>query len=267
MPAARQATSESSRAGTRRAWRFAIDTGGTFTDCIAEAPDGSIHRRKVLSSGRLRGRLILDDSGARLDLAMPPASQTMRGAICRHLASGRTATIVEFDPASGRLAFEGDAVLSEGICEVDFGCAAPRLVMAIVLGISPDTISEPCAVRIATTRGTNALLEGRTARPLLVVDRGFADLLRIGDQTRPDLFARSIEDRRPLHGSVIEVDLRRDADGRPVEAVVQLDESALRRRLEALVSQGTDAAAIALLHAHRDPSVEVRRRSSTDGSR
>ena len=37
-------------------WQFWIDVGGTFTDCLAHDPEGRIHRAKVLSSGKLRGR-------------------------------------------------------------------------------------------------------------------------------------------------------------------------------------------------------------------
>jgi 5-oxoprolinase (ATP-hydrolysing) len=245
----------------RDRWRFAIDTGGTFTDCIAEAPGGEVRRVKVLSSGRLRGLLVHSAEGPRLDLPLRPAGATMLGASCRHLASGRDAIVADFDSETGLARFEG-ARLPEGICELDFSCSAPRLAMAIVLGVAPDAIAVPCEVRIATTRGTNALLEGRTARPALVVNRGFADLLRIGDQTRSDLFAASIEPRRILHGPVVEVDPRQDAAGQTLDRSTDLDEEALRREAKALVESGLDAAAVALVHAHRDPSLEHRVRAA-----
>ena len=35
-------------------WQVFVDTGGTFTDAIGIAPNGDIHRAKVLSSGELR---------------------------------------------------------------------------------------------------------------------------------------------------------------------------------------------------------------------
>ena len=56
------------------------------------------------------------------------------------------------------------------------------------------------AIRMGTTVATNALLERRFARTLLVTTRGFADALRIGDQARPDLFALAIERSCPLDG-------------------------------------------------------------------
>ena len=44
-------------------WQVWIDTGGTFTDCLAVDPAGALHRAKVLSSGALRGRVVrmIDD--------------------------------------------------------------------------------------------------------------------------------------------------------------------------------------------------------------
>src|SRR5512139_2551933 len=38
-----------SRPDPGRGWRFAIDRGGTFTDIVATAPDGTLHAHKVLS--------------------------------------------------------------------------------------------------------------------------------------------------------------------------------------------------------------------------
>ena len=36
-------------------WQFWIDVGGTFTDCMAERPDGSLLRHKLLSSAITKG--------------------------------------------------------------------------------------------------------------------------------------------------------------------------------------------------------------------
>ena len=60
-----------------------------------------------------------------------------------------------------------------------------------VLGVAP---GEPVPaglvdqVKMGTTVATNALLERKGERTLLVVNRGFGDLLRIGNQARPRLF-------------------------------------------------------------------------------
>jgi len=39
-------------------WQIGIDTGGTFTDGIAQSPQGHLRRVKVLSNGCLRGQLL-----------------------------------------------------------------------------------------------------------------------------------------------------------------------------------------------------------------
>ncbi|MEO0720504.1 MAG: hydantoinase/oxoprolinase N-terminal domain-containing protein, partial [Pseudomonadota bacterium] len=51
--------------------------------------------------------------------------------------------------------------------------------------IPPGTIE---AVKMGTTVATNALLERKGDRTLLLITRGFGDLLRIGWQARPSLF-------------------------------------------------------------------------------
>ncbi|VAX35846.1 hypothetical protein MNBD_PLANCTO03-1829, partial [hydrothermal vent metagenome] len=52
-------------------WHLAIDTGGTFTDCLATDPLGNTHRAKVLSSGSLRATICKIDSPTRLCLEAP----------------------------------------------------------------------------------------------------------------------------------------------------------------------------------------------------
>jgi len=84
-------------------------------------------------------------------------------------------------------------------------------------------------VRLGTTVATNALLEQASAPVLLLLNAGLADLLRIGDQHRPDLFALRIERPEPLDVRVVEVEGRLAADGKEVDPLV-LD-GALEERL------------------------------------
>src|SRR5271166_4298291 len=69
------------------------------------------------------------------------------------------------------------------------------------------------AIKMGTTVATNALLERKGARTLLVTTRGFRDALRIGYQARPKIFARKIEKPEQLFSRVVEVDERVLADG------------------------------------------------------
>ena len=126
-----------------------------------------------------------------------------------------------------------------------------------ILGVAPGTPIPPVieAVKMGTTVATNALLERRGAPTLLLVNRGFADALRIGNQTRPRLFDLAITRPPPLYDSVMEVAGRVDAQGRELEA---LDEEAARQVLRDAAGSGLRAVAIALMHAWQYPSHEQR---------
>ena len=69
------------------------------------------------------------------------------------------------------------------------------------------------AVKMGTTVATNALLERKGERTLLVTTKGFRDALRIGYQARPKIFAKHIIKPDMLFERVIEVDERVRADG------------------------------------------------------
>jgi 5-oxoprolinase (ATP-hydrolysing) len=96
---------------------------------------------------------------------------------------------------------------------------APILAARLATQTPMDRALPEIAMRLGTTRGTNALLERRVARTALFVTRGFRDLLTIGDQQRPELFALKIEKSPPLYETVIEVSERIAADGSVLEAV------------------------------------------------
>ena len=104
------------------------------------------------------------------------------------------------------------------------------------------------AVKMGTTVATNALLERKGERTLLVTTRGFRDALRIGYQTRADIFAKNIRKPEQLYADVIEVAERVRADG-TVEAVPDLD--IVRRDLAAAHADGIRACAIVFMHAYR----------------
>ena len=66
---------------------------------------------------------------------------------------------------------------------------------------------------MGTTVATNALLERKGERTVLLITEGFADALRIGYQDRPNLFARHVQLPELLYERVIEVKERYSADG------------------------------------------------------
>lgn len=63
-------------------------------------------------------------------------------------------------------------------------------------------------IRLSTTVATNALLERKGQRHALVTTKGFKDILRIGNQTRPYIFDLAIRKPDVLYSDVVEVDER-----------------------------------------------------------
>ena len=110
-------------------------------------------------------------------------------------------------------------------------------------------------VRMGTTVATNALLERKGEPTLLAVTTGFADALRIGWQSRPELFARNVQPIPPLHDAVIEIEERLAVDG---SVVTPLNEARARADLAAARASGLKAVAIVLVHGWRFTAHETR---------
>ncbi|MDJ0613613.1 MAG: hydantoinase B/oxoprolinase family protein [Rhizobiaceae bacterium] len=173
-------------------WDFWIDRGGTFTDIVGRAPDGSLHPHKLLSEN-------------------PEAYK--------------------------------DAAI-QGIKEI-MGLTAKDAVPADLVG----------NVKMGTTVATNALLERKGDRTALLITKGFRDMLEIGYQARPDIFAKEIVKPELLYERVIEVDERVLADG-TVE--LTLDTASLVPELDKLKAEGIDAVAISCIHSWKYPEHEIR---------
>jgi 5-oxoprolinase (ATP-hydrolysing) len=166
-------------------WQFWIDRGGTFTDIVGRAPEGTLHTLKLLSE----------------------------------------------NPEQYR-----DAAV-EGI----------RRLLGLAAGepITPERVD---CVKMGTTVATNALLERKGDRTLLVTTRGFRDALRIAYQARPKLFERHIQLPELLYERVIEAEERIGAHGELLQA---LDEAHLRERLWAAFDAGIRAVAVVFMHGYR----------------
>ena len=125
-----------------------------------------------------------------------------------------------------------------------------------LLGLQPGEPIPPRsigAIKMGTTVATNALLERKGERTLLVTTRGFRDALKIGYQARPKIFARHIIKPDMLFERVIEVDERVRADG-TVEAAPDL--ALVRRDLERALADGIGAVAIVFMHSYHHPAHE-----------
>ena len=237
-------------------WEFWIDVGGTFTDCLAKAPDGSIRRHKLLSSGVTKGRVDhgssqceIVDAGRRCD---PVDFWTgWRLAIVGDDGRELDQKVVDgFDPQAGRLLLSGLASSPpvnanyELRCELD----APVIAIRYLLGLS---LAEPVpriSLRLGTTRGTNALVTRGGARTALVTTRGFGDVLEIGYQARPRIFELTVRKPKVLTTAVVEVEERLTHDGLVLSAP---NEAVVRQQLQSLADAGIASIAVCLLHADR----------------
>ncbi|CED82660.1 Oxoprolinase [Phaffia rhodozyma] len=135
------------------------------------------------------------------------------------------------------------------------------------------------SVRMGTTVATNALLERQGERCALLVTKGWKDILRIGQQTRPDIFDLSIQKLSHLYEMVVEIDERvtietsdevpsaspfssstsekdlpegftRGLTGEVIKIIRRPQESEIRASLKNLKAQGFKSLAIALLHSY-----------------
>ena len=138
-------------------------------------------------------------------------------------------------------------------------------------------------IRMGTTVATNALLERKGARTLLITTKGFRDLLQIGNQSRPKIFDLEIRKLDLLYEKVIEVDERvrifkdswdrkRVSEGRDqvsgfdivegttgekFEVLAKPDLDTVHQQLAAVFKQGVRAVAVVFLHAYAFPEHEL----------
>ena len=131
---------------------------------------------------------------------------------------GTFTDVIGRDPR-GRL--HARKLLSESPAYDDAAVEAIRRLLGLAAG-APIPAGAIGVVKMGTTVATNALLERRGERTLLVTTRGFRDALEIGYQARPKIFARTIEKPEQLYSGVIEIDERVLADG-TVEAAPDPD--------------------------------------------
>jgi 5-oxoprolinase (ATP-hydrolysing) len=103
-------------------------------------------------------------------------------------------------------------------------------------------------IKMGTTVATNALLERKGDRVVLVITKGFKDALRIGYQNRPNIFARQIILPTMLYEQVIEVAERYDAKG---NELIAIDIEQVKRDLQAVYHTGIRSCAIVFMHSDR----------------
>lgn len=130
-------------------------------------------------------------------------------------------------------------------------------------------------IRMGTTVATNALLERKGAKTVLVTTKGFRDLLQIGNQSRPKIFDLEISKLDLLYEEVVEVDervriVREDeknsqdsgleivegTTGEEFAVLAKPDLAVVRQELKAVFEKGIRAVAVVFLHAYAFPEHE-----------
>lgn len=241
-----------------KSWEFWIDVGGTFTDCVARDPSGQITQHKTLSSGVTKGRTSSDAGLARRGQIVDPARSRDPDRIWKGYRIGfgvnpeQTHFVIGFE--NGILSLGDISVPVDSHYELISPEPAPLVAIRYLLGLSLDSSLPPISLRLGTTRGTNALLTRTGSRTALVTTEGFRDILRIGYQTRPDLFALDIQLSTPLYETVVEVRERVTADGK---IQTELNIADVREALAALRTAGIESLAVALMHACVEPKHEL----------
>lgn len=231
-------------------WLVRADTGGTFTDAWALSPQGEARRCKVLSDGTLSLRITGRDADGWLDLGVSPGfdDRTLPG-----FFTDSGARVIASENHGRRIRL--DAPHPADRLTLTTGEEAPVLAARLLTGTPPDRKLPAMDFRVATTRGTNALLERKGAPVVLFITRGFGDLPDIRDQRRSSLFSLRQPAEPPACATVVEIAGRLDAAGQILEVP---DEAAVRSAARECLARGLQVAAVALLHAWRDPSIERR---------
>ena len=234
-----------------------VDTGGTFTDCRGQA-EGEADARlvKVLSSGRLRVSVENWISPQVAKIRIPDNWNIGESFFTGFKvdAAGSNALILRFDYTESTIHLSREVSRTPSI-DLFTGEEAPVIGARLLTGTGLDAAFPELEFRLATTRGTNALLERKGARQALFITKGFRDLLTIRDQRRPDLFALRHERPPALAEAVIEVTERIAADGTVLEDLTR-DEN-WNREVRRILDSGIRVAAVSLLHAWRNDTHET----------
>lgn len=230
-----------------------VDTGGTFTDGYVYSPDGEISRWKVLSTGCLRGQLVerIAEGMFRFQHHWGVSQDLFSNYFFRIATSFEEyAKIIFCDPEKKIIQVDIDFHLPQPLdFEITAHEEAPVLICRLATSTLVGQSFPPMVLRLGTTRGTNALLEGKGAKTTLFVTQGFKDLLAIGTQQRPNLFQLDIPSRRVLAERIIEVPERINYLGK-VLTPLTISEDQFKVAPEHSV-------AISLMHSHKNPDHEL----------
>ena len=238
-------------------WKIWIDTGGTFTDCLATSPSGNTQRIKVLSSGKLRGIINYHRKNVLfVNISWSSLADIFTGYQLRiDGVDNCVYKIISSDIRQGTIILDKIPEHIENVgFEIFSGEESPILAARIATKSMLNENLPLLYMRLGSTKGTNALLEKKGSKVALMVSKGYSDLLSIGTQQRPDLFALNIKKNPPLHLAVIEVDERIDAQG---NSLLPINSEAIANAISEINRSKVESVAIALMNSYKNDIHEI----------
>ena len=255
---------------------IAIDTGGTFTDCIAIDNADKIYTCKVLSNSSLRGTIEqwIDETSCIVKHNWHVEKDIFMNYEFKILNTPLNKFAIKSDDITDKLYVKSyDFVqkivtlnkplpidfLNQNVSfEITANEEAPILAARLITQTALNENFPPLLMRLGSTKGTNALLERKGAPTAFFVTKGFMDLLKIGNQQRPDLFALQIIKPEPLYTEGVEINERLNADG---SVLIPISKELITNDLDKIISKlkkkKIQSVAIALMHAYRNPAHEL----------
>jgi len=234
-------------------YKIFIDTGGTFTDCIAISPENKFIRRKILSNGSLRGTIIkfLDRKSFVIEENWGLSKYVFQKYKFRILGSKNDIlTINSYDWKNKILHLDQDLTISKNnhkSFEIFSGEEAPIMLSRIITNTPIGKKLPDIKMRLGSTKGTNALLESKGAELLLFVTKGFKDIIKIGNQQRPDIFSLEIKKTLSLTNNIIEVEERIDSEGNIIKPI---NIKSIEESLKKYSQSGITSASVVLLNSY-----------------
>ncbi|MDF9797386.1 5-oxoprolinase (ATP-hydrolyzing) [Catalinimonas alkaloidigena] len=246
--------------GKEKKWKIWVDTGGTFTDCIATDPEDHVKRIKVLSTSALRGRISekTEANTIRVTVHWPVSKDIFHRYQFRVLGEDHPTLFIDsFDFKNQHLKLSNTLELEqlEGRdFEIFSQDEAPILAARLATETPLTQTLPPMEMRLGSTRGTNALLEHKGAKTALLITQGFADLLAIDTQQRPDIFMLNVIKPKPYYHEVIEVKERIDAKGNVLTTLSQTDIDDVILKLK---KGKSETVAVAFMHSYLNNTHET----------
>ncbi len=238
-----------------------VDTGGTFTDCIGIDNLDNEYRQKVLSSSSLRGTIEKQISATCFEIS---ESWNLKRDIVKGFSFRLLETeynnlrIEKYDLKRKVLYLNLPLLNTEQIEGKNFEITsheeAPVLGARLITQTGLNETFPDLSLKLGSTKGTNALLEKKGAKTLFIVTRGFKDLLEIGTQARPDIFALHVQKPKQITHHVLEVDERIDSKG---SIIKPFKKNKFIKQIQVFKKKGIEAVAITLMNSYINPAHEI----------